>query len=60
MLRKNQATLKRAKAIELFVEGVDCKDVAERLGISLTTCRRWQTKWKKPSKGGTRRGKNRA
>ena len=60
MLRKNQATIKHAKAIELFEEGVACKDVAERLGVTLTTCRRWLSKWKKPGKGESKHGKSRS
>lgn len=46
MLRKNQAAMKRAKAFELFDEGIECTNVAERLGVSGATCRVWLRKWK--------------
>lgn len=46
-MRKEQSKLKKAKAFELFDEGLSLSAVADRLAVKHRTCRLWLAIWRK-------------
>lgn len=45
ILRQSQAKVKKARAVELFDEGVDTSAVASRLGVPRPTVVNWHKQW---------------